>query len=90
MRLALDQLCFAPVFISAIIGSIMVLEGQGEAVPSKLKSDLFGIVKSNWTLWVPFQFINFRYVPVNLQVLAANVVSLAWNTYMSWATHKHA
>lgn len=25
-------------------------------------------VKSNWMLWVPFQFINFRFVPPHLQV----------------------
>jgi protein Mpv17 len=36
---------------------------------------------------VPFQFLNFRFVPVNLQVGAANVIALMWNTYMSWVTH---
>jgi hypothetical protein len=29
-----------------------------------------------------------RFVPVNLQVGAANVIALMWNTYMSWVTHK--
>ncbi len=27
-------------------------------------------------------------MPVNLQVGAANVIALMWNTYMSWVTHK--
>ncbi len=70
------------------MSAIMFLEGQGEQVPSKLKSDLFTIVKSNWVLWVPFQFLNFRFVPQHLQVLASNVVALGWNTYMSWMSHK--
>jgi hypothetical protein len=35
---------------------------------SKLKADLLTTVKVNWTLWVPAQYLNFRYVPVNLQV----------------------
>jgi len=88
-RLALDQLAFAPVFISVIVGSIMTLEGHGPSeVVGKLKADLGTIVKSNWTLWVPFQFINFRFVPGNLQVLAANVVALVWNVYMSFMAHK--
>jgi hypothetical protein len=35
---------------------------------AKLQADLFTSVKVNWTLWVPAQYINFKYVPVNLQV----------------------
>ena len=31
-------------------------------------SQLAPQVKSNWMLWVPFQFINFRFVPPHLQV----------------------
>lgn len=87
-RLALDQLAFAPIFISAIVASIMTLEGHGSEVLSKLKADLATMVKGNWTLWVPFQFINFRFVPGNLQVLAANVVALIWNIYLSFMAHK--
>ena len=68
----------------------MVLEGHGKQVPAKLRADLPTIIRSNWVLWVPFQFINFRFVPVHLQVLASNVVALAWNVYMSWASHNSA
>lgn len=89
-RLGMDQLLFAPVFLSSIIASIMTLEGHASEVPAKLRADLFTIVQSNWMLWVPFQFVNFRFVPVHLQVLASNVVALAWNTYMSWASHNSA
>lgn len=89
-RLAMDQLLFAPVFIGSIISFIMILEGYASDVPGKLRDDLFAIVRSNWVLWVPFQFINFRFVPQHLQVLASNIVALAWNTYMSWASHNKA
>lgn len=89
-RLAMDQILFAPFFLGSIISSIMVLEGHASEVPAKLKGDLFTIVRSNWVLWVPFQFINFRFVPQHLQVLASNCVALGWNTYMSWASHSKA
>jgi len=75
-KLAMDQLLFAPVFIGSIISLIMVMEGHGDQVKDKLNSDLFTIVKSNWALWVPFNFLNFRYVPTSLQVGASNVVAL--------------
>jgi hypothetical protein len=81
-RMAADQLVFAPFFLSSIIASIMALEGHAAEVPPKLRRDLATIVRSNWALWVPFQFLNFRFVPVHLQVLASNVVALAWNVYM--------
>jgi hypothetical protein len=87
-RLALDQLAFAPAFIATVVGALMALEGRGAEAPAKLRADLPAIVRSNWALWVPFQFLNFRFVPVRLQVLAANVCALGWNTYMSWAAHE--
>lgn len=34
----------------------------------RLRRDLLDIMKSNWLLWVPFQFVNFRFVPPQLQV----------------------
>lgn len=86
-RMAMDQLLFAPVFVGSIVAAITALEGHADAVPDKIRNDLFTIIKSNWAVWVPFQFLNFRFVPVNLQVLASNVVALGWNTYMSWASH---
>jgi hypothetical protein len=87
MRLSLDQLCFAPVFISTIVSLLMVLEGKGPEVVPTLKRNLPDMVKSNWMLWVPFQFINFRFVPPHLQVLMSNLVALAWNVYMSYKAH---
>jgi hypothetical protein len=37
-------------------------------VPAKLRQDWRTTVVTNWKIWVPFQFLNFRFVPVNLQV----------------------
>ena len=88
VSLALDQLVFAPTFLAVFIASLFTVEGNASAVPAKLRQDWASTVVTNWKIWVPFQFLNFRFVPVNLQVLAANVIALAWNTYMSWVSHK--
>ena len=69
------------------IASLFTVEGNASAVVPKLKQDWSQTVVANWKVWVPFQFLNFRFVPVNLQVGAANVIALMWNTYMSWVTH---
>eukprot|EP00887_Chlorella_sp_A99_P003864 scaffold11.g3864.t1 len=47
--------------------AIMALEGHAADAPAKLRADLPTMVRSNWLLWVPFQFVNFRWVPPQLQ-----------------------
>ena len=46
------------------------------------------LVQVNWALWVPAQYINFKFVPPNLRVLAVNITALVWNVYMSYQSHK--
>ena len=33
-----------------------------------MKRDWKDAVIANWKLWIPFQFLNFRFIPQNLQV----------------------
>ncbi|GIL88241.1 hypothetical protein Vretimale_14125 [Volvox reticuliferus] len=88
IQLLLDQGVFAPVFLATFISILFVIEGKPHLIKPKLEQDLLETVKVNWVLWIPAQYLNFRFVPPNLQVLTANVVALAWNTYMSFQSHK--
>lgn len=86
-RMALDQLAFAPVFVGSMMALLALADGQSpEAAKRSVLEGLPGAVKANWSLWVPAQFVNFRYVPPNLQVGFSNIVALAWNVYFSFAT----
>ncbi|KAI5071020.1 hypothetical protein GOP47_0013271 [Adiantum capillus-veneris] len=87
-RLILDQFLFSPIFIGVFISALMTLEGHSHDIVPKLKQDWLNVVFANWKIWIPFQFFNFLLVPQQLQVLAANVIALAWNTYLSFAAHK--
>lgn len=61
MRMGLDQLGFAPLFISSMIGILAALDGKDlQQCVSVIKRDLPDAIKANWALWVPAQFINFR------------------------------
>ncbi|KAL3678257.1 hypothetical protein R1sor_021213 [Riccia sorocarpa] len=88
VRLALDQFVFSPIFIAVFISSLMTLEGKSSQIVAKLKQDLWPACLANWKLWIPAQAINFMLVPQKLQVGFANIVALAWNTYMSYQSHK--
>ncbi|WIA15471.1 hypothetical protein OEZ85_002111 [Tetradesmus obliquus] len=85
-RMACDQLGFAPLFVGSMMAILTALDGKSDKVIDTLKADLPSAIKANWALWVPAQFLNFRFVPAQYQVLFSNVVALAWNVYLSFAT----
>ncbi|KAL6549522.1 hypothetical protein OROHE_008639 [Orobanche hederae] len=88
LRLLLDQLLFAPTFIGIFLSALMTLEGRPSDVIPKLQQEWFSSVLANWQLWIPFQFFNFRFVPQQFQVLAANFIALIWNVILSYKAHK--
>ncbi len=87
-RLACDQLIFAPAFIPVFFSANLLLEGKADQIPRKIENDLLTTVISNYALWVPAQFINFRFIPPHLQVLFSNCVGFFWNVYFSYASNK--
>lgn len=90
-RMALDQGAWAPLFIASMITLLTLIDGGGpDKVKAALKSDWAKSVKANWVLWVPAQFVNFRYVAPQHQLLFANVAALAWNVWFSFLTRPKA
>lgn len=48
-----------------------MLQGNTGGIRNKLEQDLKPAVLMNWKIWVPFQFLNFRFIPLNLQVISS-------------------
>ncbi|KAK1371962.1 PXMP2/4 family protein 4 [Heracleum sosnowskyi] len=88
LRLVIDQLFFAPAFVGVFLSTLLTLEGRPSLVMPKLQQEWFSSVIANWKLWVPFQFLNFLFVPQQFQVLACNSVALIWNVMLSYIAHK--
>uniref|UniRef100_A0A1D1Z6L4 Protein Mpv17 n=1 Tax=Anthurium amnicola TaxID=1678845 RepID=A0A1D1Z6L4_9ARAE len=88
LRLLLDQFIFSPIFIGIFLSSLVTLEGRLSQLVPKLQQEWFSSVVANWKLWIPFQFLNFWFVPQQFQVLAANFVALVWNVILSFKAHK--
>jgi len=87
-RLALDQILFAPAFISTFFAAALTLEGKTAEIPDKINNDLYSTVVANYFLWIPAQFINFRFIPPPFQVLVSNSIGFFWNIYLSFVTYK--
>ncbi|KAL4557356.1 hypothetical protein LXL04_035532 [Taraxacum kok-saghyz] len=88
VRLIIDQFIFAPAFIGVFLSTLVTLEGRPSQVVPKLQQEWLSSVIANWQLWIPFQFLNFRFVPQQFQVLAANFIALVWNVILSYKAHK--
>ena len=77
-RVLPDQVIFASTNLFCFLSSMAILEGSDPK--EKLESTYWEALKKNWMLWPVVQAINFRFVPVQGQVLVVNVVSLGKST----------
>ncbi|CCF32955.1 sym-1 [Colletotrichum higginsianum] len=81
-RVAVDQGVFAPVMISVFLSSMATLEGS--SIQEKLDKNYKTALTSNYMLWPFVQMINFKLVPLHHRVLFVNVISIGWNSYLSF------
>ncbi|OHF01140.1 sym-1 [Colletotrichum orchidophilum] len=81
-RVAVDQGVFAPVMISVFLSSMATLEGS--SIKEKLDKNYKTALTSNYLLWPFVQVVNFKFVPLHHRVLFVNVISIGWNSYLSF------
>lgn len=83
-RVLPDQLIFASTNLFCFLSSMAIMEGRDPK--EKLEGAYWEALKKNWMLWPLVQAINFRFVPVQGQVLVVNIVSLGkCSTYFPMA-----
>jgi len=83
-KVALDQLTFSPFINAAFLSYSALSHGQGiEGVKSKCKSEYTNVLLANWTVWPIVQMINFKLVPVPLQMPVMNMVVFFWSAYLA-------
>ncbi|TFA98299.1 Protein SYM1 [Trichoderma ghanense] len=85
-RVAADQLLFAPVMIGVFLSSMATMEGK--SAKERLDQTWWPALKANWVLWPAVQFVNFTFLPLQYRLLFANVISIGWNSYLSWVNSK--
>ncbi|EGX89906.1 integral membrane protein, Mpv17/PMP22 family, putative [Cordyceps militaris CM01] len=85
-RVAVDQSVFAPTMIGLFLSSMATMEGA--SAQERLEKTWWPALQTNWMVWPFVQTINFAFLPLQYRVLFANVVSIGWNSYLSWVNSK--
>ncbi|KAI9686090.1 MAG: hypothetical protein M1822_004073 [Bathelium mastoideum] len=83
-RVAFDQLIFAPLGLSAFFTFMTIAEGGGRrAVMRKFQDVYMPALKANYLVWPLVQILNFRIIPLPLQIPFVSTVGIAWTAYLS-------
>ena len=84
-KVTCDQILFTPIILSNFLMINEILMGNGiSGVISKIEADFTSMLLANWSVWIPAQFVNFYFMPLNYRVVFIQVVALFWNMYVSW------
>jgi hypothetical protein len=84
-RVFYDEFVFTPVYIPVLMSILWTLEGvELNHLPRMIREEWLNILIFDWSVYVPVQFLNFRYVPVKFQVLVINLVGVGWNCFVCW------
>jgi protein Mpv17 len=87
LKTAADQLFWAPIMTCVFFVVLKSLEGHPELIWPTIQDKLVKTIVANYILWPGAHFINFRFVPSEHRILYNNVVSVAWNAYLSTLSH---
>ena len=70
-RTACDQLIFAPFGLSCFYAFMTIAEGGGaKAISRKFQDIYLPTLKANWMVWPAVQIINFRFMPLQFQIVS--------------------
>jgi len=84
-KVGLDQFLLTPGLVSLFFTSMTFMEGKGlDEVQRRIELAWLPTLIRNWGVFIPTQIVNFSIVPLHHRLLVVNVVSLFWNTYLSW------
>ncbi|KAL5495889.1 SYM1 [Sanghuangporus weigelae] len=90
-RVWLDQAVLTPAAVGFFFTSMTFLEGKGiSEAKRRVEAAYIPTILRNWGVFVPTQVINFSVVPAHMRFVFVGVVSLFWNTYLSYANAQQA
>ncbi|KAK9450427.1 uncharacterized protein V1518DRAFT_432237 [Limtongia smithiae] len=85
LRMAADQLVWAPVGLASFYVSMGVLQLHSwKQIKEELRTKWYPTMVGNYMVWPAVQVLNFRLIPLDYRLMFVNIVSIAWNAFLSW------
>jgi Mpv17 / PMP22 family len=82
----MDQLIFAPIGLGVFFTFMTLAEGGGKKHIVKKFQDIYiPTLRANYILWPAVQILNFRVVPLSLQIPFVSTIGIFWTAYLSLA-----
>ena len=89
VRTGLNQGLIIPLcYYSLLVLFIPKLRARSQREEETLRSniDVKKMIPRNWLFWVPLQWIQFTFIPMDLQVVYCSALGLVWNIILSLMT----
>lgn len=87
--MVIDQLVFAPTSLLLFLVSNEYIQSKSiNKAMFKVKEKFWPILSANYLIWPLLAYLNFRFIPSNLRVVALSTASFFWSIYLSYMLHR--
>eukprot|EP00873_Tetraselmis_striata_P015381 jgi/Tetstr1/435645/TSEL_024545.t1 len=86
-KVLLNQVALGPVVGLSVFTWTLATQGKFDEIPGKIQRDLVPTMVNGWKFWVPAACVNFKFVPLQYQVLYMSTCGLLWTGYLSFASN---